>query len=121
MDNNTLTAHLQVAATRSGARGLRARRGLGQNGQNLRPFFRDGDCVLDVCRGLAIERDVRPAVGKVFRPVRAEVEHRLDGEDVARTDFDARAGLSVVRDLRVFVHFPTDAVADVVAYHPVAA
>src|SRR5947208_1095575 len=126
MDNNTLTAYLQAAqATRtlsrlSSARGSGLRLAFGQNRQHLRPFIRDGDGVLDVRRGPSVEGDDRPAVLESLRPVRAHGEHRLDGEDVARTDFDAGARLSVVRDLRVFVHFPPDAVADVVAHDPVA-
>src|SRR5579885_2099581 len=95
----------------SGARRPGLRHGLGQFRQDFRPLFRDRYRVLDVRRGLSVER---------LRLVRAHVEHRLDGEDVARTNFDARARLSVVRDLRVFVHFPADAVADVVAHDAVA-
>src|SRR5947209_251738 len=126
MDNNTLTAYLQAARARRilsrllSARGPGLRLAFGQNRQHLRPFIRDGDGVLDVRRGPAVEGDDRPTVREGLRPVRAHVDHRLDGEDVARTDFDAGARLSVVRDLRVFVHFSPDAVADVVAHHAVA-
>src|SRR3712207_4731784 len=75
---------------------------------------------LDVGARAAVEGDDRPAVLEGLRAVRADVDHRLDGEDVAGFDFDARARLSVVRDLRVLVHFPADAVADVVADDRVA-
>src|SRR5205814_561928 len=78
---------------------VRAGHAFGQKRQHLRPLLRDGDGVLDVRRGPAVEGDDRPAVREGLRPVRAHVDHRLDGEDVARTDFDAGARLSVVRDL----------------------
>src|SRR5947199_264356 len=64
--------------------------------------------------------DAEHRVLERLRLVRAHVYHRLDSEDVARAYADARAGLSVVRDLRVFVHPPTDAVADIIAHDAVA-
>src|ERR1051326_5241707 len=117
-----LTARLKAAKgfPASGARRPGLRHTFGQSGQDFRPLFGDRDRVFDVRAGLPVECDDRPAVLEGLRLVRAHVEHRLDGEDVARTDFDARARLSVVRDLRVFVHFSADAVADVVAHDAVA-
>src|SRR5215212_1485235 len=122
MNNNTLTARLQARAracvpSGSGARrpDLLARDSLGYDGQDFRPLLGHGDGVLDVRGGAAVERDDRPAVLERLGFVRAQVNHGLDGEDVARTDFDARARLSVVRDLRVFVHFSADSVAHVIA------
>src|ERR1700750_1631062 len=124
MDNNTTYRALQSRGRRLGASSARrpglAHHGLGHRRQDFRPLVGNRDGVLDVRAGLSVERDDRPSVLERLRLVRAHVYHRLDGEDVARTDADARARLSVVRDLRVFVHFSPDAVTDVVAHYAVA-
>src|SRR5205814_1816659 len=86
----------------------------------LRPFFRDRDGVFDVHRGLPVHGDDRPTVLQGLRVVRAHVEHRLDGEDVAGFDLNALARRAVVWNLRVFVHAPADAVPDVLAHDRIA-
>src|SRR6476661_9583558 len=70
-------------------------------------------------RRFAVERNDRPLVIKGTSFVRSEVEHRLDGEAISRSDLFASALPPVIRDLRSLVHRTADAVARVIAYQPI--
>src|SRR5205085_7923138 len=60
------------------------------------------------------------AVFERLRLMRADVDHRLDGEDVTRLDLRAATECAVVWNLRVFVHAPADAMPDVLAHDRIA-
>jgi hypothetical protein len=65
----------------------------------------------------AVLGDDGPAIGHLADGRLAGIDHRLDGEDHARLQLRAGAGLAVVQDLRVFVEFLADAVAAKFADH----
>ena len=74
-----------------------------------------GDGVLEVRGHRPVGGEDRPAVGVEADVVGAGGDHRLDREHHALLQLRAAAGRAVVRDLRVLVHAPPDAVADELA------
>src|SRR5690606_19559543 len=67
-----------------------------------------------------VRGDDRPSVGQGADVGRAEVEHRLDGEDEAYLQRHSTPGLPVVGNLRLLVWLPADAVSHQVANDAVA-
>src|SRR5688500_11995560 len=72
--------------------------------QHFWTFVRDGDGVLDVGAGLAVDCHDRPAVRQNLGKMRSLVDHRLDRENEATLDLWSKTWPAIVRNLRVFVH-----------------
>src|SRR4051794_2758699 len=88
--------------------------------EDLGPIARYGDRVLEMRRERAVDGDDGPAVGLDLDLVRAEREHRLDGQADPRRGLDPAAAAPEVRDVRRLVHLGPDPVADEVLDDAVA-
>src|SRR5687767_1380860 len=86
------------------------------NRQYLRALLRDEHRVLEMSRKRAVLGHGRPAVGQRLHLGPAGVDHGLDGEHQARLQPHARAAAAVVRDGRVLVKGPADAVTHEIAH-----
>ena len=82
------------------------------------PSVGDGDGVLHVRAAGAVGAAQRPAVGVGEDLVGGLEEPRLDRDHQPRLELEAAARAAVVRDVRVAVHGPADAVAAELQVHP---
>src|SRR4051812_13798060 len=87
--------------------------------QHDRPVIGDGDRVLEMGGEATIFGYSRPPIvfDQHFRP--PGVHHRLDGDHQARGEAAPLGGVAVVRNVRLFVHRPADAVPHELADHRV--
>ena len=76
--------------------------------------------MFELRRQRTVARHRRPAVVEQFHLRPAKVDHRLDGEDHARLEQRALAGLASMDDVRRVVEHPADAVAAEIAHHRAA-
>src|SRR6266700_3034195 len=90
------------------------------NRQDPRAVLGDGHRVLGVSGPAAVAAVDRPAVaGDPVDVPAAGQEPRLDGDDQPGDEPAAAPGRSLVGDVRIFVHGPSDAVAGEVGADPV--
>src|SRR5713226_4438977 len=80
-------------------------------GEDVRTAFRDRDRVLEVRGQAAVLRHRRPPVVQHAHLPASHRHHGLDGQDHARLELRPPSGLAEVRDLRLFVQRPADAVS----------
>ena len=80
----------------------------------------NGDGVLEMSGGTAVERDDAPTIGQKSDGRIAEGDHRFDRDAKAVLDLLARSAASVVGYRRIFVHLATDAVTGELTNHTVA-
>src|SRR5258706_102907 len=119
------TAHGSMALTQSpnransgDARQLNLRRGTrAHQRQYFRPLLSNCDRMLSVRARLTVNRDHSPAVLQSFSLLHAQVNHGLDRKDITVLNFRAFTRLSVIRNLRIFVHAAPDTVTNVVPHH----
>src|SRR4029077_10655743 len=85
--------------------------------QNPRTIRSDRHGVFEMRRAAAVGGHRGPLIveNPHFRP--ACVNHRLDGENHAFLDARAVAGLAVIRQVRLFVHFGANSMADELTHH----
>src|SRR5258706_13700602 len=88
--------------------------------QHLRPLLSDCDRVLGVRAGLAINCNHRPTVLQGLCLLHAQVNHGFDRENITVLNLRAFTRLSIVRNLRIFVHAAPDTVTDIVTHHRIA-
>src|SRR5258706_1029752 len=88
--------------------------------QYLRPLLRDCDRVLGVRTGLTINCNHRPTVLQGLCLLYAQVNHGFDRENITVLNLRAFTRLSIVRNLRIFVHAAPDTVTDIVTHHRIA-
>src|SRR5258708_11830948 len=123
------TAHGSMALTQSpnransgDARQLNPRRGTRfHQRQYFRPLLSNCDRMLSVRARLTVNRDHSPAVLQSLCLLHAQVNHGLDRKDITVLNFRAFTRLSVIRNLRIFVHAAPDAVTNVVPHHEITA
>ncbi len=107
--------HLHPTTRPPSSGGRRTRGKLGGEGEDVGAGGGDGDGVFEVDGGFAVECDDGPMVFGDADIFFAGVDHGLDGEDHADLESEVFLGVVevlVVGDLRFFVHFAADAVAD---------
>src|SRR5262249_23503549 len=107
---------------RRGRRGLLPGRGRGVviGRHDVNALARQGEGVLDVDARQAVARHHGPVVAPDVGVIPAQVNHGLDGEHQALFQAEvvlADVAIDEVRHLRVLVHDPANAVADVVLHH----
>src|ERR1700730_1614333 len=118
-----MPSHLCLAALRLSVRGRQVSSQMlnyDGPGQHLRPLFGNGNGVLGMRTGLAIQRYNCPVVRQDFRAMTAHIDHRLNRKNVANLYFWPEPRLPVIRDLGIFMHSPTDSMANVVADNGIA-
>src|SRR5207245_2537085 len=70
--------------------------------------------------GLAVNRYHRPTVLEGLGLLHSQIDHGFDREHIAVLNLRAFTRLSIVGNLRIFVHTPPDAVTDIVTHHGIA-
>ena len=89
---------------------------LRRTGENERTRFQYADRVLFVGAQAAVFRNDRPVVAQLLDALTADVDHRLDRDDKTRLDLEILIAEEIrideVRNLRRFVHCPSDPVTD---------
>src|SRR5690606_9402942 len=95
---------------------LRGCRHAGRYGQYLVAGIGDQNGMFPLRREAAIARDDGPAVGEGAYVAPPGVDHGFDGEDHARFEALARAGLAIVQHLRILVELAAHTVTTVFAH-----
>src|SRR6266496_789600 len=86
-------------------------------GKYLRPFFRNSDCMFSVGTGQAVHGCYCPPVLQNPGVMRADINHRLDCENISRFYLRPLPGSAIVWNLRVLVHPPAYSMAYVITHH----
>ncbi len=89
--------------------------------QNFTPTLCHQESVFELCRSRTIGSNCRPSVGPQYVPVRAAIDHGLDGEHVSWLAHALGLVLRVVRNVRSGMEQRTYAVSAVGGDHRAAA
>ena len=82
-------------------------------GENHGAGFGDGDHLLEVRAGLAIARADQPSILALKHFSGSHIDHRLDSQYHANLQLQAKMPMSIVWDVRLFMHASANAMANI--------
>lgn len=82
-------------------------------GENHRSVFGNGDHLLEVRAGLTIARADQPPILALKYFSCSHIDHRLDSQHHANLKLHSQVPMSIVWDVRLFMHVSANAMANI--------